>query len=100
MKHISRARKTIVDHCREVNNDTVLPFAIRSWLNCYVNAANQYALNFQNIDYVHYEEIRSFLKSQKKNIKYLIKRQQLAAWLIILSPKMHRIIYTIYSKRG
>ena len=45
------------------------------------------------------KECRQVLIREKKNTRHLIKRQQIAAWLIIYAPWLHKIIYRIYKRR-
>ena len=97
-RHIGRARRLIVEHCIENNNEQILPYAMRSWLNCYVNAVNQMTFEKTPEAKDYCKECRELLKREKKNLHYLIKRQQLAAWLIIISPSIHRLVYKIYQR--
>ena len=46
------------------------------------------------VDYC--KECRDVLKKERKNLHYLIKRQQLAARLILISPTLHRKVYHVY----
>ena len=45
-------------------------------------------------------ECRAMLLANRSEIKLLIRRQQLAAWLIILSLRVHRSVYRIYRNRS
>lgn len=93
-KHIIKARKVIADN----SNESVKPFAIRCWLNAIVNDINHLTFSKQDEVKKYCKEIRKVLFKERKNIGYLIKRQQLAAWLIIISPLLHRFVYSIYKK--
>mgnify|MGYP006992142004 CR=1 FL=1 len=42
---------------------------------------------------------RKVLKTEKKNLHYLIRRQQFAAYLILYAPWLHRFAYRIYNSR-
>lgn len=86
-RHILRARKLILDH----SGKEIYPFAMRLWLSTYVNIVNQ------DFDSDFAEECRNVLKREKKNIKYLIPRQRIAAWMILYAPWLHKIAYRIYS---
>lgn len=91
-QQIVRARRCIADHaCSEVR-----PYAIQAWLSSIVNAVN--ALTFeQNEEAVlACKECRNTLRANRRQIRLLIRRQQLAAWLIILSPRIHKRVYRIY----
>lgn len=90
LKHILRARRLILDN----SSIDIYPYAMRLWLSTYVNA-----LNNERLAVECREECRSVLKKEKKNIHYLIKRQQFAAWMIIYVPWLHRYVYRIYSAR-
>lgn len=86
-RHILRARKLILDH----SEGDMYPYAMRLWLSTYVNILNQ------NFDDEFAEECRKVLKQEKRNMKYLIPRQRLAAWLILNAPWLHKTVYKIYS---
>lgn len=95
-QQIIRARKCIADHA----SDDIKTYAIQAWLSSVVNAVNI-------LTFVPGEEAaaacgmcRSTLRSNRGNIKLLIRRQQLAAWLIIVFPKVHKVVYQIYQKRS
>lgn len=95
-QQIIQARKCITDHA----SSGVKNYAIQAWLSSVVNAVNM-------LTFVQGEEAatvcktcRNTLRSNCCNIKLLIRRQQLAAWLIIVSPKVHRVVYRIYQKRS
>lgn len=93
--HIEKARSLITENAGE----KVYPFAKRCLLSLYVNFVNQ---NFGSKDPEIKKkcgECREILKKEKKNLHYLIKRQQLAAKLIIYAPWLHMAMYKIYDSR-
>ena len=94
-KHILRARKLILDN----SSADIRPYAMRLWLSAYVDFLNQ---NYKNTD----PKIRLFcthcikiLKQERGNIPFLIRRQQLAAYLLLYAPWLHHIVYNIYKSR-
>lgn len=95
LKHILRARKLILDN----SSEEIYPFAMRLWLSTYVNAINQQSDVCDDRTKAFYKECRQVIIQEKRNIRYLIKRQQIAAWLIIYVPWLHRIIYRLYRRR-
>lgn len=94
-RHISRARRLIVENASE----EIYPYAMRTWLSSVVNSINEmtYSDNQECIDYC--SECREILRKEKKNIRYLIKRQQVLARLILISPMLHRKVYQIYHRK-
>lgn len=94
-RHIYRARKIIVEHASK----EIYPYAMQTWLSSIVNAVT--ALTYIKTPEAkkYCEECRCLLKKERQNLHYLIKRQQIAARLIIISPMLHRIIYRIYKKK-
>lgn len=94
-KNIEKARKLIVQN----SNDAIYPYAMRSWLSVFVNFINQ---NFKSSD-THIKavcfECRDALKKEKRNLRFLITRQRIAAILIIYAPWLHRLVYKIYDSR-
>lgn len=94
--HIIRARRLIVDHSTE----DIYPFAMRTWLSSIVNAIN--TLTYSNEPEIkqYCQECREVLRKERSHLHYLIKRQQLAARLILFSPALHRMVYRIYSSDG
>ncbi|MBQ7903326.1 MAG: glycosyltransferase [Oscillospiraceae bacterium] len=92
-RHIVKARKLILDN----SSKEIFPFAMRLWLSTFVNMVNQSCFdadeNIKNLC----KECRATIKKEKSNIRYLIKRQQIAAYLIIYAPWLHKIVYKIYS---
>ena len=95
LKHILRARKLIVDN----SSEELYPYAMRLWLSTYINAINQKSDDCDEQMEEFCKECRQVLIREKKNIQHLIKRQQIAAWLIIYAPWLHKIIYRIYKRR-
>ena len=93
---IIRARKCIADHAAE----EVKPYAIQAWLSSVVNAVNILAFVPGEDAAAACRACRDTLRSNRSRIKYLIRRQQLAAWLIMISPCLHRSVYQIYQKRS
>lgn len=94
-RHIEKARKIIVDN----SSDEIFPYAFRLLLSLYVNQINQnYASKDEEVRKLN-KECRDILKKERNNLHYLIKRQQIAAYLIIYAPWLHRIIYKLYDSR-
>ena len=92
---IEKARKIIVDN----SSDEIFLYAFRLLLSLYVNQINQnYANKNEEVRKLN-KECRDILKKERKNLHYLIKRQQIAAYLIIYAPWLHRIIYKLYDSR-
>lgn len=94
-RHIFRARQLIVQHAEE----HVHPFAMRSWLSCVVNTVNIIPDDAGGEFSACRAECRAFLREHRRDLHYLIPRQRLAAWLIIVSPALHKAVYRIYQKR-
>ena len=94
-KHILRARKLILDNCDE----QLRPYAMRLWLSTYVNFINQYYLSEDSDVCEFYTHCREILKEQRSNIRYLVKRQQIAAYLQLYMPWLHHVIYQLYKSR-
>ena len=95
LKHLLRARKLIVDN----SSEELYPYAMRLWLSTYINAINQKSDDCDEQMEEFCKECRQVLIREKKNTRHLIKRQQIAAWLIIYAPWLHKIIYRIYKRR-
>lgn len=92
---LMRARKLILDN----SSKEIYPSAMRLWLTTFVGFINQ---NFKSKDpeiKALCKKSREILKKEKKNLVYLIRRQQIAAKLIIYAPFLHRLVYTIYDRR-
>lgn len=93
---IIRARKCIADHAAaEVHS-----YAIQAWLSAVVNAVNILTFVPGAEAEAACRECRAMLRANRSEIKLLIRRQQLAAWLIILSLRVHRSVYRIYRNRS
>ena len=93
---IIRARKCIADHAvAEVHS-----YAIQAWLSAVVNAVNILTFVPGAEAEAACRECRATLLANRSQIKLLIRRQQLAAWLIILSLRVHRGVYRIYRNRS
>lgn len=91
-RQISRARHIIVENASE----EIYPYAMRTWISSLVNTINTLTYS-KDVDAKKYcVECRNILRREKKNIHYLIKKQQIVARLILFSPVLHRIIYKIY----
>lgn len=93
---IIRVRKCIADHAvAEVHS-----YAIQAWLSAVVNAVNILTFVPGAEAEAACRECRAMLRANHSEIKLLIRRQQLAAWLIILSLRVHRSVYRIYRNRS
>lgn len=93
---IIRARKCIADHAvTEVHS-----YAIQAWLSAVVNTVNILTFVPGAEAEAACRECRATLLANRSEIKLLIRRQQLAAWLIILSLRVHRSVYRIYRNRS
>ena len=93
-RHIIRARRMIVEHSTE----DIYSYAMRTWLSAIVTAINTLTYNNEPEAKRYCQECREVLRKERSHLHYLIKRQQLAAKLILLSPALHRMVYRIYSK--
>lgn len=93
-RHVTRARRLIVEH----STDDIYPYAMQTWLSSIVNAIN--TLTYSNEPEIkqYCQECREVLRKERSHFHYLIKRQQLAARLILLSPVLHRMVYRMYSR--
>ena len=91
-QHINRARRLIVDH----SSEAIFPFAMRTWLGSIINSINTLAYSTEPEAKQYCKECREVLRKERKHLNYLIKRQQLAAKLILLSPALHKVVYRIY----
>lgn len=94
-RQIVKARRIIVEH----SSKEIFPYAMQSWLSSLINSIH--ALEWSNdVEAKQYcRECRSKLIKEKENFHFLIKRQQVAAWLIVFSPVLHKIVYCIYKVR-
>lgn len=94
-RHIRRARKLIVEH----SSEEIYPYAMRTWLSSIVNSVNTLAFSNKPQEKQYCRECREELRKERKHLHYLIKRQQLAARIIIFSPLLHRLVYRLYKKK-
>ena len=95
LKHIIKARTLIMD----LADQDIYPAAARCWLSTYVNVIN-HNIDSSQIEIKEFEkECRDVLRKEKKRIHYLKYRQQVAAWLIIYMPNLHRIVYRLYARK-
>lgn len=94
-RHIFRARQLIVQYADE----RIYPFAMRCWLSCVVNTVSINSSAAGDELAVYRAKCRAFLREHRRDLHYLIPRQRLAAWLIIVSPVLHKAVYRIYQKR-
>ena len=93
MHHVFRARRLILDNCPK----EVYPLAMRLWLSSYVNAIHSSYADPKAREFV--AQCRRILRQERKHIPYLIRRQRWAARLMLCTPRLHRLIYTLYAKR-
>ena len=93
-RNVLEARQCIMQNSEE----DIKQYAKRSWLSAVVNSVN--SLTFlENKDAKKLcSECRNILIQERRNLKLLIKRQRIAAILIILSPTVHRFVYRLYRK--
>lgn len=93
-KHIFQARRLIVENATE----ELYPYAMRTWLSSIVTFINTMldSDDPQCVDYCR--ECRKVLRRERKNIHYLIVRQQFAAGMILFFPKIYKSIYQLYFK--
>lgn len=96
VQQIIRARKCIADHA----SSDVKPYAIQAWLSSVVNAVNILAFVQGEEAAAACKACRNILCSNYSKIRFLIRRQQLAAWLIMISLRVYRSVYRIYQKRS
>ena len=94
-KNVIRARRLIVEN----SEAKIYPYAMRSWLNAIVNTINQFAFSKDKEKIKYASECGAVLKRERRNLHFLIKRQQLAAKLYLVSPWLHQIIYKFYQKK-
>lgn len=93
-KHIFNTRKFIVDN----SNDIIKPLAYRSWLGSIVTSINILNFNNDNESKEYCKFCREILIQEKKQLKFLKKSQLISALLFIISPRTHKLVYTIYKK--
>lgn len=94
-RHIFKARRLIVDNCSEI----IFPYAMRTWISAIVNTVNQLMYSKDPEIKAFCKECRNQLKSEKKNLRYLIPRQRFGAHLILNAPFIHKAIYSVYKLR-
>ena len=95
MKDVLNARKCILQ-----NSDSIFRnYAMKSWLSAVVNTFNCMVFYENQESKILCRECRQILKQKKDYLGLLIKRQQVAAWLIIISPKLHKWVYRLYRER-
>lgn len=95
MKDILNARKCILQH----SDDLFRNYAMKSWLSAVINTFNCMTFYEDQESKALCRECRKILKGKKGYLGLLIKRQQFAAWLIIISPRLHKWIYQLYQER-
>lgn len=95
-RHISRARRLIVDH----SSEDIYPYAMRTWLSSMINSIHALSYFDEPEAKQYCCECREVLKKERGHLHYLIKRQQLAAKLILFSPALHRLVYRVYGKKN
>lgn len=95
-RHIMHARHLIVEH----STKEIYPFAMQTWLGSVVNSINTLVDSNESEAKQFCRECRGILRKEQGHIHYLIKRQQLAARLILISLTLHRWVYHIYRKNG
>lgn len=94
VSQVIRARKIIVEDASQ----EIYPYALKTWLNSIINAINTLTYVNREAEKQFCRECRELLRKERKHLHYLIKRQQLAARLILLSPMLHRLVYRVYKK--
>lgn len=92
---VIKVRQIILDN----SSEAVLPHATRLLLSTYVGIINQ---NHQSKD-AHIQDLckecKSEIRKRRKYIPCLIRRQQVAAYLILYAPWLYHLIYKIYASR-
>ena len=91
-KDIMRARRMIVLN----SSSEIRPYALRSWLSSVINAINELIYIDSSDAKSCCTHCRDILIKEKEHLHYLIKRQQIAAKLIIALPKVYKSIYSLY----
>lgn len=94
-RHIAKARKLILDHC----SPEIFPYGMRLWLSTYITFFNLNASNMDSEVQSLCQECRGVLIQERKNLRYLIPRQRLAAGLIVLAPRLQQFVFKIYDSR-
>ncbi len=91
---ILAARRLILDRA----GPDIYPHALRCWLSAHLNCIQQ-TLNTQDPALKALSQsCRKTLKTERKNIRCLIPRQRLAAYLILYTPALHRTVYSLYKR--
>jgi len=93
-RDIEKARRYIVDNSPE----NIYPYAMRLWLSTYINQINVSIDSKDEQMITLAKECRGVIKQNRNNIRYLVKRQQLAAYLILGMSFVYRVAYKLYSK--
>lgn len=94
-RQVIMARRTILEN----SSLNIYTAAKRLLLSTYVGAVNQSYKSKDPQMKALRQECRSELRKEKKYISYLIKRQQVAAILIVYVPWLHQIVYKIYDSK-
>lgn len=94
-RDIIRARRLILDESPK----EIAPCAMRLWLSAHINALNRIPHPRDAEEKAFCQACRRTLHRERKNLRFLIPRQQLAAWLILYAPRLHRILYQLYRGR-
>ena len=92
LQHITRARKTIVEH----SSNDIYPYAMRKWHGTIVNSINILTFDKSSEAKQYCKECREVLRKEREHLHFLNKRQHLAAVLILFLPTLHRLVYQIY----
>ncbi len=95
MKDILNARECILQH----SDNLFKNYAMKSWLSAVVNTFNCMTFYEDEGAEALCQKCRKELKEKRGSLGLLIKRQQFAAWIIIVSPKLHKFIYRLYRER-
>lgn len=95
MKDVLNARRCILDN----SEGQIREYAMKSWLSAVVNTVNCMTFYGNKEAKCLCRECRKMLTDNKESLRLLIKRQQVAAFLIIVSPKLHKCIYKLYRGR-
>lgn len=98
---VARAKSSILakEQILKNSDEEERIFALRAWLSTIVNVINELTLVKSCDAKIMCADCRKKLREEKRNIKILMNRQRFVAWLIVLSPSLHRLVYKIYKKR-
>ncbi len=80
----------------ENSNSELKPYATKAYLGTCVNTYSMLVIN--NADKEDLETVLSLIKEQKDNISLLNHRNKFLMKLILMSPDLYRLFYTVYSK--